>query len=266
MGCLNVECKFDFISNLGPDILRILMLWYAVNVTDFACKLFIFGGFYTMRGWLLGQNIWSRYLELIMVHNIKLQKTFTYNFKCVAYCAGFELWCWRLLRVPWIARKSNQSVLKEISPECSLEGQILKLKLQYFGHLMQRTDSLEKTWCWERLKSGEGDARGQDGWMASWSRWTWVWVSSGRWWSTGKPGMLPSLAWQRVRYDWATERCQWISWLRNRAHIPCSSYTGLWFLYHWTIKTPEHQRFDDFLKCKIQKLRSWYLDPSLHGK
>ena len=92
MGCLNVECKFDFISNLGPDILRILMLWYAVNVTDFACKLFIFGGFYTMRGWLLGQNIWSRYLELIMVHDIKLQKTFTYNFKCVAYCAGFELW------------------------------------------------------------------------------------------------------------------------------------------------------------------------------
>ena len=59
---------------------------------------------------------------------------------------AFELWCWRrLLRVPWTARRSNQSLLKEISPECSLEGLVLKLKLQYFGHLMQRTDSLEKT-------------------------------------------------------------------------------------------------------------------------
>ena len=59
---------------------------------------------------------------------------------------AFELWCWRrLLRVPWTARRSNQSILKEISPECSLEGLMLKLKLQYFGHLMQRVDSLEKT-------------------------------------------------------------------------------------------------------------------------
>ena len=59
---------------------------------------------------------------------------------------AFELWCWRrLLRVPWTARSSNQSILKEISPGCSLEGVILKLKLQYFGHLMQRVDSLEKT-------------------------------------------------------------------------------------------------------------------------
>ena len=59
---------------------------------------------------------------------------------------AFELWCWRrLLRVPWTARRSNQSILKEISPECSLEGMMLKLKLQYFGHHMQRVDSLEKT-------------------------------------------------------------------------------------------------------------------------
>ena len=72
---------------------------------------------------------------------------------------AFELWCWRrLLRVPWTARIFNQSILKEISPECSLEGLMLKLKLQYFGHLMQRTDWLEKTWCWERLKArGEGN-------------------------------------------------------------------------------------------------------------
>ena len=75
---------------------------------------------------------------------------------------AFELWCWRrLLRVPWIARRSNQSILKEISPGCSLEGMILKLKLQYFGHLMRRVDSLEKTLMWEGLGAGgEGDDRG----------------------------------------------------------------------------------------------------------
>ena len=75
---------------------------------------------------------------------------------------AFELWCWRrLLRVPWTARRSNQSILKVISPECSLEGLMLKLKLQYFGHLMQRADSFEKFWCWERLKAGEeGHDRG----------------------------------------------------------------------------------------------------------
>ena len=87
---------------------------------------------------------------------------------------AFELWCWRrLLRVPWTARRSNQSILKEISPGISLEGMMLKLKLQYFGHLMQRVDSLEKTLCWEGLGAGgEGDDRGSDGWMASRTRWT----------------------------------------------------------------------------------------------
>ena len=81
---------------------------------------------------------------------------------------AFELWCWRrLLRVPWTARRSNQSILKEISPEYSLEGLMLKLKLQYFGHLMQRTGYLKRPWCWKRLKvGGESNDRGWDGWMA----------------------------------------------------------------------------------------------------
>ena len=86
---------------------------------------------------------------------------------------AFEPWCWRrLLRVPWTARRSNQFTLKEINPGISLEGMMLKLKLQYFGHLMWRVDSLERLWCWGGLGAGgEGDDRGWDGWMASRTRW-----------------------------------------------------------------------------------------------
>ena len=74
---------------------------------------------------------------------------------------AFELWCWRrLLRVPWTARRSNQSILKEISPEYSLEGLMMKLKLQHFVYLMRRTDSFEKSLMQEKLKAGEGDDRG----------------------------------------------------------------------------------------------------------
>ena len=89
---------------------------------------------------------------------------------------AFELWFLkRLLRVPWAARRSNQSILKEISPGCSLEGLMLKLKLQYFGHLMRRTDSLAKTLMLGKIEGrGEGDDRGWDGWMASPTQWTWV--------------------------------------------------------------------------------------------
>ena len=121
--------------------------------------------------------------------------------------AAFELWCWRrLLRVPWTARRSNQSILKEISPRCSLEGLMLKLKLKYFGYLMRRADSWEKPWCWEGLQAGgEGDDRGWDGWMVSLSRWTWVWVDSRSWWWAGRPGVLQFMGSQRVGHDWVTE-------------------------------------------------------------
>ena len=117
---------------------------------------------------------------------------------------AFELWCWRrLLRVPWTARRSNQSMLKEISPGCSLEGLMLKLKRQYFGHLMWRADFYwKRPWCWERLKAGvEGDDRGWDDWIASLTQWTWVWVNSGSWWWTRRPGVLQSMGSQRVRHD-----------------------------------------------------------------
>ena len=124
---------------------------------------------------------------------------------------AFELWCWRrLLKVPWTARRSNQSILKEISPEYSLEGLMLKLKLQFFGHLMWRTDSFEKTLMLGKFEGRRrGDDRGWDGWMASLTQWTWVWVNSGscRW--RGKPGVLQSMRSQRAGHNWATE-LNWI--------------------------------------------------------
>ena len=95
---------------------------------------------------------------------------------------------------------------KEISLEYSLEGLMLKLKLQYFGHLMQRTDSFEKTLMLDKIEGGR--RRGQlewDCWMASPTQWTWVWVNSGSWWWTGRPGMLLSMVLQKVGHDWATE-------------------------------------------------------------
>ena len=122
---------------------------------------------------------------------------------------AFELWCWRrLLRVPWTARRSNQSILK-ISPGISLEGMMLKLKLQYCGHLMWKVDSLKKTLMLGLGAGGEGGDRGWDGWMSSLIRWTWVWVNSGSWWWTGRPGVLRFMGSQRVGHDWATE-LNWI--------------------------------------------------------
>ena len=127
---------------------------------------------------------------------------------------AFDLWCWRrLLGVPWTVRRSNKSILKEISPEYLLEGLMLKLKLQYFGHLMQRADSFEKTLMLR--VGGEGDNREWDGWMASPTQWTWVWVNSGSWWWTGRPGVLQSMGSQRIGHDWVTE----LNWSR-REYVP----------------------------------------------
>ena len=113
---------------------------------------------------------------------------------------AFELWCFkRLLRVPWTARRSNKSGLQENS----LERLMLKLKLQYFDHMMQRTDSLENTLMLGKIESRRH--RGWDGWMASATEWTWVWASPGSWWWTGKCGVLQSTGSQRIGHDWATE-------------------------------------------------------------
>ena len=115
----------------------------------------------------------------------------------------------RLLKTPWTAMRSNQSILKAINPEYSLAGLMLKLKLQYFGPLMWRADSLEKTLMMRKIEGRrKGDDEGWESWMASPTPWTWAWASSGSWWWTWKSGMLQSMGSQRVGHNWVTEQEQ----------------------------------------------------------
>ena len=134
---------------------------------------------------------------------------------------AFELWCWRrLLRVPWTARRSNKSILKEISPGCFLEGIMVKLKLQTLATSCEELTHCKRLWCWEGLEAGgEGDDRGWDGWMASLNQWTWVWVNSGSWWWRGRPGVGQFMGSQRVRHKWATELNWTIKWQWYIQHI-----------------------------------------------
>jgi len=137
---------------------------------------------------------------------------------------AFELWCWRrLLRVPWTARRSNQSILKEISPGCSSEGMMLKLKLQYFGHLMRRADSLEKTLMLGKTESRRRRGRQRMRWLDGITDS----IGSGSWWWTGRPSMLQFMGLQTVGHDWATElnwtdsnRCQVASHCGFDLHVP----------------------------------------------
>ena len=121
---------------------------------------------------------------------------------------AFELWCWRrLLRFPLFCKEIQPVHPKWNQSWIFIGRSEAELKLPYFGHLMQRTDSLEKTlMMMERLKAGkEGDDRGWDGWMASLTWWTWVWVSYGSWWWTGRPGVLQFMGSPRVGHNWVTE-------------------------------------------------------------
>ena len=127
---------------------------------------------------------------------------------------AFELWCWRrLLRVPWTVRRSNQSVLKEIKPVYPKGDQCVHWRdwcwswnSNTLATWCKELTHWKRPWCWERLKAGgEGEDRGWDGWMASPTHWTWVWVDSKSWWWTGSPGVLWFMGLQRVGHDWVTD-------------------------------------------------------------
>ena len=117
---------------------------------------------------------------------------------------AFELWCWRrLLRVPWTARRSNQSILKKTVLNTHWKDWCWSWNSNPLATWCKELTHLKRSSCWERLKvGGEGDDRGWDGWMASLTQWTWIWVNSGSWWWTGRPGVLQSMGWQRVGHNW----------------------------------------------------------------
>ena len=136
--------------------------------------------------------------------------------------------CWRrLLRVPWTARRSNQSILKEISPECSLEGLMLKLKLQYLAIWCEELTHWKRPWCWERLKAGgKGDDRGYDGWIASPTQWTWIWVNSRSWRWTRRLGVVWSMGSQSQ--TWLSE---WTELKEKQFYFfLCNLY--IWFIWY----------------------------------
>ena len=141
----------------------------------------------------------------------------------------FELWCWRrLLRVPWTGKRSNQSILKEISPNVHWKEWCWSWNSNTFATWCEELTHLKRPWCWERLKAGDWDNRGRDGWMASPIQWTWVWVNSGNCWWTGRPGVLQFMGLQRVGHNWVVEQ----NWYTHKhTHIYIQLYNTL--LYTW---------------------------------
>ena len=150
--------------------------------------------------------------------------------------ATFELWCWRrLLRIPCTARRSNQSILQEISPEYSLEGLIWSWSCNTLATWCEELTHWKRHWHWERMKAGgEGDDGGRDGWMASLTRWTWVWANSRRWWRTGKPGVLQSMELHSQTWpsDWTK-----LKWLVESQLPEQGLNPGPWQWKHWILTT-----------------------------
>ena len=144
-------------------------------------------------------------------------------------------WCFwtvvwrRLLRVPWTARRSKQAFPKEISPGCSLEGLCWSWNSNSLATWFEELTHWKRPWCWEQLRAREGHDRGWDGWKASPTQWTWIWVSSGRWWWTRRPGMLWFMGLQRVGHDWATE----LNWMFE--HLLGARLYEVFYMSHHTI-------------------------------
>ena len=161
---------------------------------------------------------------------------------------AFELWCWRrLLRVPWIARRSNQSILKEISPGVHWKYWCWSGNSNSLATWCEELTHLKRPWCWERLRAGgEGDDRGWDGWMASPTWWTWICMDFGSLWWTGRPGVLQFMGSQGVGHDWVTE-LNWITYLplspsayeslpfctAPRRTLLFTEWDAVWFITEW---------------------------------
>ena len=128
---------------------------------------------------------------------------------------AFELWCWRrLLRVPWTARRSNQSILRRSVLDVHWKDWCWSWNSNTLATWCEELTHLRRPWCWERLRAGEeGDDRGWDGWMASPTQWVWVWVDSGSWWWTGRTRVLQFMGSQRVGHDGVTE----LNWTATKA-------------------------------------------------
>ena len=151
---------------------------------------------------------------------------------------GFELWCWRrLLRIPWTARRSNQSILKEISPGCSLEGLMLKLKLQYFGHLMQRTNSLEKTLMLGKIEGGRRRGATEDE-MVGWHHQLDGHESEqGLGLGDGQGGLACCSPWgRRVGHNWATELNWWGPQIQCEFHTYIAPFPYGLVTFQWPHK------------------------------
>ena len=151
-------------------------------------------------------------------------------------------WCfWTVMLENILESPLDYRKIKPVNPEGN-RGLMLKLKPQYYGLLMRRANSVENTLMLGKLKAGgEGDDRGRDGWMASLTRWTWAWASSGSWWRTGKPGVLQSMGLHRVGHDWVTEQQQSLKW--KAGHLLACHRVWIWKWNHGlnyfpTSKTP----------------------------
>ena len=147
-------------------------------------------------------------------------------------------WCFwtvvleKILRVPWSTRRANQSILKEISPDIHWKDWCWSWNLSTLTTWCEEVTHLKRPWCWERLKVGGKGTTGWDGWMASLTYWTWVWVSSGSWWWTGKPSILQSMGSQRVGHNWMTE-LNWTIDLERRDGEGGSRGRGHMYTYGW---------------------------------
>ena len=130
---------------------------------------------------------------------------------------AFELWCWRrLLRIPWTARRSNSPSKRKSVLNIHWKDWCWSWNSNTLAAWWEELTHLKRLWCWEWLKAGGGgDDRGWDGWMASLTQWTWVWVNSGRWWWTGRPGVQQCMESQWVGPDWATE----LNWTEQKTDM-----------------------------------------------